>query len=135
MFNGVRPVLDQIFEVEGERFTVRAILGNLVVGRRLGCTEVIRASDLVVVREILGGRRAGKTTRQILSAPVGAIFVSPTTEAMRHAEKIATRLGRNDLKMSNDPDPVRWANRQVVYDHSCGSGADLIIATSAPSTT
>lgn len=72
------------------------------------------------------GRGTGRTTRAIMAAHHGAIYVSHTVAQRHHAHRIATQLGRTDLIHVTELDLLRSPDkrdRQIVIDHACSPEA------------
>lgn len=67
------------------------------------------------------GRRAGKTTQQILSAPAGAIFVWVSGD-VSYPKRLAEELGRRDLTFVGpsfaSSEKWRGFDREIVADHA-----------------
>lgn len=69
-------------------------------------------------------RRTGETTRQMIRAPRGALFVWPHHGSLDYAEGLARHLDRADLKIVSPAwflRPDKWSDRDihaVVLDHA-----------------
>ena len=70
-------------------------------------------------------RRTGETTRQMLAAPQGAIYICcHEQDARGYSRRLAYSLGRVDLELVSTSwlDSERWHGRHlsaVVVDHAC----------------
>lgn len=71
---------------------------------------------------VINGRGSGKTTRAILEAPQGALFVCPSADFARsYASDLARKLGRPDVKFIGPfmvIEAWRGTDRLVVVDHA-----------------
>lgn len=70
-----------------------------------------------------GGRRSGRTYRQIENAPRDAIFVVHTSDMKHYAMDIAKEMGRGDILIKNLYSclhgELQGTNRFVEIDHAC----------------
>lgn len=69
-------------------------------------------------------RRTGKTTRQILDAPIGAVFICLNQTNVDDVRKLCSELCREDLilKSLSWLDSTDWRGRRftgVILDHAC----------------
>ena len=68
-------------------------------------------------------RGTGRTTRQILAAPIGAFYLVPNSAGIKHTRNLAAKHGRSDLQVIclAELEPERWIGRigitGLVIDH------------------
>ena len=70
-----------------------------------------------------GERGSGRTTRQLQSAPIGAVFIVPNRNCCSYTEALARHLGRADLKIVSvdlieRPATIHGGRRKLVVDHA-----------------
>lgn len=79
-------------------------------------------------------RCTGRTTKQMLDAPIGAVFISCHYGALDHDRHLAVKHGRPDLKVFDSSwiTSARWQGQTltgIVIDHAAKltqrEGADL----------
>lgn len=70
-------------------------------------------------------RQTGTTTKQMLNAPGGAVYIWPEPRSIEYAIRLAEKLGRIDLQIFTPSDLNGWrsfAGREItgiVVDHAC----------------
>lgn len=80
-------------------------------------------------------RGSGITTRQIIDAPIGSIYVIPGSGSRGYMKNLVEFLGRTDLKLINACDALRTVcgtRKHLIVDHayydvskSCRDDAEL----------
>ena len=72
-------------------------------------------------RRVMADRQTGKTTQQIASAPLSAVFIWLSSD-LRYPKRLAATLGRSDITIES-PDWLEYRSRgtrpsAVVVDHA-----------------
>lgn len=67
-------------------------------------------------------RGSGRTTKQMLEAPIASIFVWPVPRSLDYARHLAHHLNRTDLEIIS-PDGLErlkgTRRRSIIVDHAC----------------
>lgn len=72
----------------------------------------------------LFGRPLGTTSKQILDAPLAALYVVERQDGVHYAQRLADHLGRSDIKaysmqaLLREPQNILAGRRIVVVDHA-----------------